>query len=139
MVRAVRIAYVVFAWLFVAGMVLQVFLIGLGILGRQSSGTSLHRDFCWLLHLIPLLVVLLAALARAGKRHWQWALALAVVVFLVPIFAVLRDSSPVLAAFHPVAAVLAFPLAIVVAANSITASREPPSVPVATEGSRTAT
>ena len=78
-----------------------------------------------MLHLIPLLVLLFAALSRAGRRDWQWALALALVVFLVPIFVILRDSSPVLAALHPVAAVLAFPISIVVAMNSLQALREP--------------
>ncbi|MGI8929014.1 MAG: hypothetical protein ACR2H0_06065 [Candidatus Limnocylindrales bacterium] len=124
MVRGSRVAYVVLAWTFVAGMVVQVFLIGLGLLGRQPSGTTLHRDFGWLLHLIPLLVLLFAALSRAGKRHWQWALALAVVVLLIPIFVTLRDTMPVLAALHPVAAVLAFPISLVVALNSLKALRE---------------
>ena len=125
MSRAVRITYAVLAWAFVAGMVVQVFLIGLGLLSGQPWGTTLHRDFGWFLHLVPLVVLLFAALSRAGKRHWQWALALALVVFLVPIFVILRDSAPVLAALHPVAAVLAFPISIVVAMNSLQALREP--------------
>jgi hypothetical protein len=104
-------------------MVGQVFLIGLGLLGGVPSGVSLHRDFGWMLHLLPLLILLFAALSRAGRRHWQWALALAIVVFLVPIFAILRDSAAVLAALHPVAAVFAFPLALVVATNSVRALR----------------
>lgn len=125
MVRASRISYVALAWAFVVGMVVQVFLIGLGLLGGQASGTELHRSFGWALHLVPLLVLLVAALSRAGRRHWLWALALAVVVFLVPIFVILRDSSPVLAALHPVAAVIAFPLSLVVAMNALRALREP--------------
>ncbi len=125
MVRASRIAYIALSWAFVVGMVLQVFLIGLGLLGGQASGTELHRNFGWALHLVPLLVLLFAALSRAGRRHGLWALALAVVVFLVPIFVILRDSSPVLAALHPVAAVLAFPISLVVAMNALRALREP--------------
>ena len=128
MVRASRVGYVALAWAFVIGMVAQVFLIGLGLLGGQASGTELHRSFGWLLHLVPLLVLLVAALSRAGRRHWIWALVLAVVVFVVPIVVMLRDSAPVLAALHPVAAVLAFPLSLVVAMNALRAMREP--VPV---------
>src|SRR5688572_26934693 len=84
-VRASRLLYVVLAWLFVAGLVFQVFLIGLGLFGDPAYRAA-HAGFGWLLHLWPLLVVVFAALSRAGSRHWQWALALAVVVFLVPIF-----------------------------------------------------
>jgi hypothetical protein len=125
MVRASRLVYAILAWAFVVGMVGQVFLIGLGLLGRDPSGISLHRDFGWMLHLAPLLILLFAALSRAGRRHWLWALALAVAVFLIPIFAILRDSTPFLAALHPVAAVIAFPLALVVAMNSLRALRAP--------------
>jgi hypothetical protein len=117
---------------FVVAMLAQVFLIGLGLLGGSASGLSLHRNFGWILHLVPLLILLFAALSRAGKRHWQWALLLAVVVFLIPIFVLLRDSVPVAAALHPVAAVIAFPIALVVGVNSLQALREPPPVPTTT-------
>ena len=40
---------------------------------------------------------------------------MAAVVFVVPILATLRDSAPVFAALHPVGAIFAFWLAIVVA------------------------
>ena len=123
MVRASRALYLVLAWVVVVGLVVQVFLIGLGLLGRSPSGIDLHRNFGWVVHLLPLPVLLFAALSRAGSRHWQWALALAVVVFLVPIFALMRDSVPVLAALHPVAAVIAFPISLVVAMNSLRAWR----------------
>lgn len=119
MTRASRILYAVLAWVFVAGMLLQVFLIGLALLGNTPSGLTMHQGFGWLLHLMPLLILLFAALSRAGKRHWQWALLLAVVVFLVPIFAIMRESLPVVGALHPVGAVLAFPIALVVALNSL--------------------
>jgi hypothetical protein len=132
MIRAVRIGYAVTAWLFAVGLLVQVFLIGLGLLGGSASGLDLHRDFGWILHLFPLLILLFAALSRAGKRHWQWALLLAIVVFLVPIFVLLRDSVPVAAALHPVAAVIAFPISLVVALNSLEALRQQPPVPTTT-------
>jgi hypothetical protein len=110
----------------------QVFLIGLALLGGSASGLNLHRNFGWIVHLFPLLILLFAALARAGKRQWQWAVALAIVVFLVPIFAILRDSVPVAAALHPVAAVVAFPISLIVALNSLQALRESQAAPTAT-------
>jgi hypothetical protein len=109
--------------LFLAGLVVQVFFIGLGLFGDPAFRAT-HAAFGWILHLSPIFVLLFAVLSRAGSRHWQWALALAVVVFLVPIFATLR-STPALAALHPVSAVLAFTLAVVVALNSVRAWRAP--------------
>lgn len=123
MVRAARIAYLVLAWAFLAGVVIQVFVIGLALFGGTS--TELHVNIGWILHLAPLLIVLAAALSRAGRHHWVAALALAAVVFVVPILVLARDSSPAIAALHPVAAIVAFWLAVVVARNSLEAVRTP--------------
>ncbi len=116
MVRWARAAYVVLAWAFLAGLMAQTFVIGLGLFGDKSF-REVHAGLGWILHLAPLLVLLAAVLARAGKRHWQWALAMAVVVLIVPILATLRDTAAI-AALHPVGAVIAFALAVVVALNS---------------------
>ena len=133
MVRGSRVLYVVSSWAVVLGLLVQVFLIGLGLLGGQPSATETHRGLGWIVHLLPILVIPFAFLSRAGSSHWQWALASAVVVFLVPIFLIVRDGMPVLGAFHPVAAVLGFTLAIVVAFNSLRAWRAPlPESPPAT-------
>lgn len=127
MVRWSRYGYVFTAWAFVIGVLAQVLFIGMGLplLGNDPSMVELHRSFGWLLHLWPLLILLLAFLAKAGARHWQWALALAVVVFIVPLLVTMRDSSPVAAAFHPVLAVLSFGLAVIVALNSRKVLRRP--------------
>ncbi|MBA2444100.1 MAG: hypothetical protein H0V49_02050 [Nocardioidaceae bacterium] len=115
--------YVVLAWAVVVGLVAQVFLIGLALLAADASGISLHRNIGWIVHLLPIAVLVFAWFSRASRGHWMWALASAVVVFLVPIFVLMRDSVPVLAALHPVAALLAFPLSLVVALNSLRALR----------------
>lgn len=124
MIRASRYLYVVLAWAVVVGLVAQVFLIGLGLFGSDSSATALHRNLGWAVHLLPIPLLVFAVLSRAGSSHWKWALALAVVVFLVPIFVLMRDGLPMLAALHPVAAVLAFPISLVVALNSVRALRQ---------------
>jgi len=114
MVRGARYLYAALAWAFVAGVILQVFFIGLGLfVGRENL--ALHVNFGWLLHLGPLPILLAAALARAGRRRILQTTALAVLVFFVPILAVLRTDAPLAAAFHPVGALLAFWLATVVA------------------------
>ena len=122
MSRAARYAYVVLACAYVIGLVYQVFLAGLGLFAGSSNWET-HIGVGWMLHLVPILIVAAAALSRAGRRHWQWALALALVVFVVPLFALMRDSNPEIAALHPVSALIAFALAISVARNSLAAVR----------------
>ena len=126
MVQGSRYAYAFAAWAFVIGLLAQVLFIGMGLqlLGNQPSMVELHRTFGWILHLWPVLILLFAVLSKAGARHWQWALALAAVVFIVPILVGLRESSPAIAAFHPVFAVVAFALAVVVATRSLRALRQ---------------
>jgi hypothetical protein len=115
MVRVARYAYAALAWAFLAGVVLQVFFIGLGLFDGADY-RQLHADFGWtILHLAPLLILVAAPLARAGRRRILQAVALAITVWVVPILAAVRADLPVVAAFHPVAALLAFWLAIVVA------------------------
>lgn len=131
MTRAARYAYAFLACAYVLGLVYQVFVAGLGQFAGSSNWET-HVGLGWMLHLVPILILAAATLSRAGRRHWQWALALALVVFVVPIFALMRDSNPEIAALHPVSAFVAFALSITVARNSLAAVRmadgEPASV-----------
>lgn len=56
-----------------------------------------------------------AALARAGRTGILQTVALAAAIFFVRILAAVRADLPFVAAFHPVGALLAFLLAIVIA------------------------
>ena len=114
MVRGARYAYAVLAWAFVAGVVVQVFFIGLGLFAG-SENLAFHVGLGWILHLVPILILVAAAVARAGRQQILLAAALAVTVFIVPILVSLRESAPVAAALHPVGALFAFWLAILVA------------------------
>jgi len=111
---AARYAYLVLAWAFVVGVLVQVFLIGLGLFADPDS-VKLHVDFGWILHLFPILIVIAAAVARAGRRRILQAVALAAIVFVVPLLPALGESAPVVAALHPVLAMLAFGAAVGVA------------------------
>lgn len=119
MLRAARYVYLVLAWAFLVGVVVQVFFIGLGLFAGPEN-LALHVNVGWILHLAPILILLAAALARAGRRRVLEALALAVTVFIVPILVTVRADQPVLAALHPVGALLAFWLSIVVARGAWT-------------------
>ncbi|MDP9250683.1 MAG: DUF6220 domain-containing protein [Chloroflexota bacterium] len=114
MVHGARYIYVALAWAFVAGLVVQVYLIGLGLFA-SSDYKELHRTFGWLLHLVPPFVLVVAATARAGRKLILQTTALTITIFIVPILAAIRAEAPLAAAFHPLGAVLAFVLAILVA------------------------
>jgi hypothetical protein len=122
MVRGARYLYAALAWAFVAGVILQVFFIGLGLFVGPEN-LALHVNFGWLLHLAPLLVLVASALARAGRMPILRTAVLAVLVFFVPILAALRTDLPLVAAFHPVGALLAFWLATVVARGATRLAR----------------
>jgi hypothetical protein len=114
MVRGARYAFLALAWAFFIGVVVQVFLIGLGLFADREY-VEAHVAFGWILHLAPILVLIAAALGRAGRNAILLTVALVVLVFIVPILALMRDSSPVIAALHPVAALFSFALAGAVA------------------------
>lgn len=124
MIRAARYAYAALALTFVVAILLQVYFAGLGLF-VGSKGFELHTTFGWLLHLGPLPVVVAAAAARAGRRQILQAVALAATFFIVPILAAIRTDAPYTAAFHPVAAVLGFLLATVVARGAVRLIRSP--------------
>ena len=126
MVRGARYAYFALLWAFVAGVVLQVFFIGLGLFNGAEFRET-HAWFGWtILHLSPLLILVAAPFARVGRTRILQAVGLAVIVWIVPILAAVRADLPVAAAFHPVGALLAFWLATVMArgAPSLVGSAE---------------
>lgn len=126
MIRGARYLYAALAWAFVAGILVQVFFIGMGLFVKPQN-FDLHVNFGWLLHLGPLPILLVAALAGAGRTRILQATSLAVIFFIVPILAAIRADSPWAAAFHPVGAVLGFWLATFVArgATSLLRSTDP--------------
>lgn len=107
-----RYAYVVLAWAFLVGLLVQVFIIGLALFDDPGAA-RLHVNVGWILHLAPILIVIAAAVARAGRRRILQAVGLAAIVFVVPILPSL--GAPVVAALHPVLALLAFGAAVGVA------------------------
>ena len=115
--RAIRYAFVGVAWLFLACVVVQVFLAGLGVFaGAQNF--ALHRDFGYLFGLLTLVLLFLALGGRLGRR-WVGLSALLLVLFaLQSVFVALRGAAPVLAALHPVNALVIFYVAQLVARES---------------------
>ena len=120
MVKWTRILYLSAAWLFPAAILIQVFLVGLSLFTGQAYWST-HRDVGHSLAVLPLLLVILAYLGRLprSEKLLIWLL-FGVYLVQAEVFAAIRDSVPLLAAFHPVLALVLFALAILIALRSRT-------------------
>jgi len=129
MQRYWRYAFAGVAWLFLIALVLLVFFAGIGLFGGSMS---LHIDIGWAVHLLPIPLLLLAWPARPGRTTVWLTVALLVAVFPQPLLPGLRESMPLVAALHPVNALLIFGLAVLVAHRSLALIRsrsQPPGAP----------
>jgi hypothetical protein len=113
MVSGARYLYLAMVWAYLVGIVVQVFLIGIALFGSAHDFEP-HIGLGWILHLVPVLLLIVGAIARVGSRLLWWNTALVLVQFIQPILATMRDDQPVLAAFHPVLALLIFWLAFTI-------------------------
>jgi hypothetical protein len=119
--QALRYLYAAVAVVFVVGVAIQVFLAGMFLFADGSRDT--HIEFGYTLTLVPIVVVVLAALARPGWRHFGLAALLLVDTWLQPTLVYFQDSFPFVAALHPVNAMLLFGLGILVARRAIALAR----------------
>lgn len=107
-------ALVVLAWLFVACLVIQFFLVGLEIF--EALGESeLHRDFAYTYGWLTPIMVLLAAVANAPTRARVLSVALLVAFAIQTYLPLLADRAPMVAAVHPVTALLVVLVAVLFA------------------------
>ena len=120
MVTWTRILYLLAAWLFPAAILIQVFLVGLSLFTGQAYWST-HREVGHSLAVLPLLLVILAYLGRLprSEKLLIWLL-FGVYLVQAEVFAAIRDAVPLLAAFHPVLALVLFALAIIIALRSRT-------------------
>ncbi|MEO8638547.1 MAG: DUF6220 domain-containing protein [Chloroflexota bacterium] len=100
-------------WIYLAAILFQVFLAGIGLFGVAKDFEP-HVGLGWILHLVPVLLLIVAAVGRVGSRLVWWTTALLVVQFIQPILATLRNDLPLVAAFHPVLALIIFWLAFTI-------------------------
>jgi len=115
-VRVWRIVFAAAAWLYLAGIVIQVFLAGAGLF--EMTDWTNHTNLGWGLGSAPILLLLLTFPARLDRRTVWLTLALTVLGVLQPELAAARRELPVVAALHPVNALFVFWLAWVVARRS---------------------
>ena len=99
--QVIRRAHLVVAWAFVAGLVIQVFLAGRGVF-ESAERFKDHAGWGYLIGLLPIVLLILAAAGRLGRRQVIYALALFGMFILQSILVALRESQPIIAALHPV-------------------------------------
>ena len=112
--RPLAAVYAIAASILVVGLVLQVFLAGLGVFDDPTFFLT-HRDTGYTLELVALVVIVLAAVARAGRAQVGIAALVFGLFLLQSVFVAVRVSSPAVAALHPVNGFLILLLSIVLA------------------------
>jgi hypothetical protein len=115
------IAYHWLALLIAIGIVVQVFLAGLGIFGAESFDA--HEGFGWSLHTASILVFLLALAGPRTARTIGMGFALPALLTIQISLVSLRDDAPGLAALHPVLALFALGLAFHIGMPAISRRR----------------
>jgi len=101
------------AWVFVASIVIQVFLAGLAIPQLGGNGNfGTHQGFGYSIGFVALALVLTAVAARAGRRRILQSLGLLVLYVVQTILPNLDPGLSVAAALHPVGALLLFGLGV---------------------------
>ena len=105
------------AWLLVAGLIAQVFLAGLGVF-RGPTSFATHRDFGYLLSLLPFVLLIAGLVARLGRKPALLAVGIFGLFILQSVFVAFRSTAPEVAALNPVNGFLIVFLAIVLARDA---------------------
>jgi Family of unknown function (DUF6220) len=115
MTNVSRTIFRIAAWLFVAGVGVQVFLAGMVVVAAQW-GWDRHIGLGHALGL-PLLVMLVTAYTGRLPRTMKWMTWGLFLVYIVQadVIIFLRSSAPVVSAFHPVLALVDFALGLALA------------------------
>ena len=111
-----RWIHIAAVWLFALGVLIQGYLAGLALTELGGSGDfEAHRSVGYSVMGILALVVLVGALVgRMPRRHVGLAVLLFVLYVVQTSLPAARDSSPAVAALHPVNAMVLLGLAIVI-------------------------
>jgi hypothetical protein len=109
------------AVLFVVGVVVQFYLAGVGLFG--ASDMEGHVGFGYLLAIIPVLPLVLSWPAGGGARTAGLCAALLVMAQVQTFLPLAADDAPLIAALHPVNALVVFGLGLMVARRAISLVR----------------
>jgi hypothetical protein len=103
--------------LFIAALLIQVWLAGRGDF-ESPIVFATHRDVGYTLSLFPIVLLVLGLLGGMGRRVAILAAVIFGLFILQSVLVVMRDSSPAIAALHPVNGFLIVLLAVVLARDS---------------------
>ena len=112
-----RTLHTVVAWVFVAALVVQVWLAGRGVFESPTMFDT-HRSVGYALSLFTVVLLVLGLMGGMGRRPAIIAIVIFVLFIMQSVFVVMRDSTPAVAALHPVNGFLILFLAIVLARDS---------------------
>ena len=112
-----RQVHAVIALLFIAALLIQVWLAGRGVF-ESPIVFATHRDVGYTLSLFPIVLLVLGFLGGMGRRVAILAAVIFGLFILQSVLVVMRDSSPAIAALHPVNGFLIVLLAVVLARDS---------------------
>ncbi len=118
-----RYVFLGFAWLFLAAVVTQIYFAGLMLFG-QEGGRDLHEGLGYSLGTAGILFLALPALAGAARKTVVLGVVLSVTTFFQPSLTLARDDTPLIAAFHPVNALLIFTLSVLMIRSAMLLIRE---------------
>jgi Family of unknown function (DUF6220) len=116
--RAARIGYGWLAWLFVACVVVQFFLAGLGVFAGAANFDT-HRSFGYLFGWLLVLMLVAAIVGRMERRFIGGALVLIALFAMQSVLVALRESLPAVAALHPLNGVAIFTLGLWLARSAM--------------------
>ncbi len=102
-----------FAGAFVACVIIQVFLAGLGVFDTPAAFIT-HREFGYAFGWLTLVVLVCALLGRTPRSLVGLATLLLVLFALQSVFVVLRPDYPAVAALHPLNGFLILGVAVVI-------------------------
>jgi len=122
--RPFSTVHAVAATLLAVGLVLQVFLAGLGVFDDPSFFMT-HRDMGYTLEAVALVCLVVAALARAGRSQVGLTALVLGLFFVQSILVGVRDTAPMVAALHPVNGFLILFLSIGLARQAWRTARTP--------------
>ena len=94
-----RRLFLAISWLFVVGLIAQVYLAGMGVFGGNFET---HVGFGYTVTWLPVLMFLFGLLGRVGRLDVGLSALLFVQGILQSVFVLQRETSPAIAALHPV-------------------------------------